>query len=94
MLIARSAEHVGQTFLNDWVRAIGKPRRIITDAGGPSLTGNFRRDLSHVYGWEMIQVPQFAPQQDGLAERAVRSFKIEAGNISPRPKMRVSVRKY
>ena len=76
LLIALDAEHVGQTFLIDWVRTIGKPRRIITDAGGPNLTGDFRMELSHMYGWQMIQAPQFTPQQNGLAERAVRSFKI------------------
>ena len=81
MLIGRTAEHVGSVFVNDWVRTIGKPRRIITDAGGPSLTGNFWRELSHVYGWQMIQAPQFTPQQNGLAERAVRSFKIAVKNI-------------
>ena len=37
LLIGRSAEHVGQNFVNDWVRTIGKSRRLIDDAGGPSL---------------------------------------------------------
>ena len=81
LLVGRAAEHVGQTFANDWVRTIGKPRRIITDSGGPSLAGNFWRELGHLYGWQMIQAPQFTPHQNGLADRAVRSFKIAVKNI-------------
>ena len=81
LLISRTAEHCGQTFLNDCVRTIGKPRRIITDAGGPTLTGAFWRELSDTYGRQMIQGPKFTPQQNGLAERAVRSFKIAVRNI-------------
>ena len=45
------------------------------------MTGNFRRELSHVYGRQMIQAPQFTPQQNGLAERAVRSFEIAVWDI-------------
>ena len=81
LLAGRSAEHVGQAIVNDWVRTIGKPRRIIADAGGPILTGNVWRELSHVYCRQMIQSPQSTPQRIGLAERAVRSFRLAVGNI-------------
>ena len=55
LLIARTSDHVGQTFANDWVRAIGKPRRLIADAGGLSMAGNLWLELRHIYGRGMIQ---------------------------------------
>ena len=30
---------VAVTFMNDWVRFLGKPRRLISDSGGPGFTG-------------------------------------------------------
>ena len=43
-----TAEEVANTFVNDWVRCLGKPRRIILDHGGPGFTGREWRDASHV----------------------------------------------
>ena len=94
LLTARTAGHVGQTFVNDWARAIGKPRRIIKDASGTSLTGEFWRELSHVYGWEMIQAPLFTPQQNGLAERDVRPFENRWETFSHQQKTRVRAKKF
>ena len=39
LLINRASIRAGQAFLNDWVRTVGKPRRIITDKGCPTLSG-------------------------------------------------------
>ena len=71
----------GQVFVNDWVRTIGKPCRVITDKGAPTLSGAAWADLSHAFGWQMIHAPQFAPQQNGMAERSTRSLKIAAKHI-------------
>ena len=38
-LINRASIHDVQVFMSEWVRTIGKPRRIITDRGGPTLSG-------------------------------------------------------
>ena len=38
-LINRASIHDGQLFMNDGVRTIGKPRRVITVRGGPTLPG-------------------------------------------------------
>ena len=64
MLIARASIRAGQVFMGDWVRAIGKPRRIITDRGGPTLPGEAWAYLSRKFGWQMIHAPQFSPHQD------------------------------
>ena len=90
LFVARSADRAGGTFVNDWARTIGKPRRIIADSVGPSLTWDFRRELSRAYGRQMIHAPQFTHQQNGLAERVVRPFSNSTRNIfgaveNPRP---------
>ena len=77
----RASGHAAQIFINDWVRTLGKPRRIITDRGGPTLQGEAWADLSDIYGWEMIHAPKFAPHQNGLAERSTRSLKIAVKNL-------------
>ena len=39
LLIARASARAGQLFLEEWVRNLGKPRRIIADKGGTALSG-------------------------------------------------------
>ena len=81
LLINRASIHAGQVFMNDWVRTIGKPMGIITDRGGPTLSGAAWADLSHTFGWQMIHAPQNAPHQNGLAERSTRSLEIAVKHI-------------
>ena len=81
LLINRASIHATQIFLNDWVGTIGKPRRIITDQGGPTLAGDAWAELSDVYGRQMIHAPKYAPYQNGIAERSTRSLKIAVENI-------------
>ena len=91
--VARSAVHVGQTFLSDRARTVGNLMGLIADDGGPSSTGG-GPELSHLYGWQMIQAPQFTAQQNGLAGRAVISFAIDVKNIFSLRKAHVHVRKF
>ena len=80
-LIARDSTRASQVFMNEWVRIIGKARRVITDRGRPTLSGAVRAELSHTFGWQMIHAPQFASHQNGLAERSARSLEISAKRI-------------
>ena len=82
LLVNRASGYAAQVFINDWVRTLGKPRRIITDRGGPTLQGDAWAELSDIYGWEMIHAPRFAPHQNGIAERSTRSLKIAVGNLT------------
>ena len=81
LLINRASGHASQIFLDDWVGTLGKPRRIITDRGGPTLQGEAWTDLSHIFGWQMIHAPKFSPNQNGLAERSTRSLEIAVKNL-------------
>ena len=71
----------GGPFLNDWARALGKQRRIPTDRGGAGLSGEFRSEMSHVFGRQMIRAPTQSPHQNGLDGRSVRSLAPAARNI-------------
>ena len=81
LLINKASGHAAQIFLDDWVRTLGKPRRIITDRGGPTLQGEAWANLSHIFGWQMIRAPKFHPNQNGMAERSTRSLKIAVKNL-------------
>ena len=70
-----------ETFINDWVRTLGKPRRILLDNGGPGFKNQARNDASYVFGWQLAQEPPNTQSQNGLDERAVRSLKVAVGNI-------------
>ena len=61
--------------LNDWIRTLGKPRRIIMDNGSPGMFGTEWNDFSHTYVIQLINAPKSAPHQNGLTERVVRSLK-------------------
>ena len=69
-------------FLNDCVRPLGKPRRILMDNGCPGLKNHLWAEASHVFGWKLAQAPPQTHSQNGLAERAVRSFEVAVWNIS------------
>ena len=81
LLIARASIRGDQVFMGDWVRTIGKPRRIIADRGRPTLSGATWADLSRTFGWKTIRAPQFAPHQNGLTDRLTRSLKTAAKHI-------------
>ena len=80
-LIARASEHAGRIFMDDCVRPLGKPRRIISDKGGPTLAGKIWTDVSHTFGRQMIRAPAFTPNQNVLAERSTRLLEIAVKNI-------------
>ena len=63
------------TILNDWVRPLGKPRRIIMGNGSPRTFGTEWAEFSHAYAIQLVHAPKAAPYQNGLAERVVRSLK-------------------
>ena len=81
LLSRLSGECVVQTFINDWVRTLGKPRRILLDNGGPGFKNQSWTEASHVFGWKLVQAPPNTQPQNGLAERAARSLKVEVRNI-------------
>ena len=79
-----------ETLLNDWVRTLGKPRKILTDHHGPGFRSKIWTDASDIYGWQLITAPPSTQSQNGLAERAVRSLKVAVRNIlstESRPKI-------
>ena len=76
-----SGKCVLDAFLNDWVRPLGKPRRILLDNGCPGFKNHLWAESNHVFGWQLAQAPPKTQSQNGLAERAVRSLKVAAGNI-------------
>ena len=62
--------------MNDWVRPLGKPRRIISDNGPPGVKGKEWRDLPHASCIQLARALKETPQQNGLVEKAVRSIKV------------------
>ena len=76
-----TAKTASAVFANDWVRFVGKPRRIIMDAGPPGLIGHECDKLSHVFCWRIIAAPPRAPNQNGMLERSFRNLKIAAHAI-------------
>ena len=78
-----SGRNALSTFLNGWVRPMGKPRRILMDNGGPGLRSTIWTDASDTSGWQIVTTPPLAQSQNGIAERAVRSLKTEGLDISP-----------
>ena len=73
--------------MSDWVRFVGKPRRIILDAGSPVLRGEEWDRLSHVFCWQMIAAAPRAPHQNGMLERSFRNLKIAVHAIMSDPTM-------
>ena len=63
-------------FTNDRFRFVGKPRRIITDAGPPELIGPEWGRLSHVFFWQMVAAPPRSANRGGIPERIFRNLKI------------------
>ena len=61
--------------LNDWIRPLGKPRRIVMDAGSPGMYGTEWDQFSHAYAIQLVRAPPFAPYQNGLLERVARAMK-------------------
>ena len=82
-----TAQTTSTVFMNDWVRFVGKPRRIILDAGSPGLMGKEWGQLSHVFRWQMISAPPRAPHQNGMLERTFRNLKIAIRAIMSDPAM-------
>ena len=64
------------TLVSDWIRPLGKPRRIISDNGPPGMTGIEWGEFPHAFCIQLVRAPKETPQQNGLAERVVRSLKI------------------
>ena len=62
-----TGENVLQTFLNDWVRPLGKPRRILMDNGGPGFKNKAWTDASGIFGWQIVMAPPQTQSQNGLA---------------------------
>ena len=60
--------------LNDRIRQLGKPRRIIMDNGPPGMFGTDWGEFSHTYAIQLVHAPKSAPYQNGLAERVARSL--------------------
>ena len=55
--------------LNDWIRPLGNPWRIITDAWPTGMIGTDWGEFSHAYVIQLILAPRSAACQNGLAER-------------------------
>ena len=70
------------TFMNDWVRFLGKPRRLISGIGGPRFTGEAWASLGNIFGWQDVRAPAGAAYQNGLCERDARQVKIAVRTIT------------
>ena len=86
--------HVTAAFLNDWVRPLGKPRRVLMDQGGPGFRSGERTQASDTFGWQLVAAPVRTQSQNGLAERNVRSIKTAIRNLLaaesyPKPEQRI-----
>ena len=55
-------------FMNDWVRVLGKPRRLISDSGGPGFTGAAWASLGNISGRQDVRAPAGAAYQNGMCE--------------------------
>lgn len=69
--------------VNDWIRQLGKPRRIIMDNGSPGMFGTDWNDFSRSYAIQLVHAPRQTPYQNCLAERAVQSLKSGIEAILP-----------
>lgn len=69
------------TFLNDWVRYMGKPGRLISDIGCPGFTGAAWASLGNIFGLQDVRAHAGTAYQNGLCERAVRQVKIASRAI-------------
>ena len=67
--------------MNDLIRPLGKPRRIIPDNGPPGMRGQEWGDLSHAFCIQLAHAPKETPNRNGLVERAVRSIKVALGKL-------------
>ena len=74
MADVRSATLIN-TLVNDWIRPLGKPRRIILDHGSPGMYGGEWGDFPNTYAIQLVHATPGAPYQDGLFERVVRSME-------------------
>ena len=68
------------TFLKDWARQLGKPRRILHDTCGTGFRNQLRTEAIDTSGWKIIMAPPGTQSQNGLAERAVLSLKVAVRN--------------
>lgn len=64
---------VTSTVMDDWVRQIGNPKRIVLDFGTRGPYGHAWKNLPHVYGIPLIAAPRREPRRNGLLERSFRS---------------------
>ena len=62
-------------FVNDWVRVLGGPRRLISDIGGPGFTGAAWGSSWNIFGWQDVRAPAGSAYQNGLCGRAARIVK-------------------
>ena len=70
------------TFLNGWVRSVGKPRRILLDNGCHGFRNHAWGESSHVFVWQLVQAPPNTQSQNGMAERAALSLKVDVRNFT------------
>ena len=62
----------------------GLPRTLVSD-NGPQLVSNEMKEFLESNGIQHIPVPTYSPASNGLAENAVRNFKVsmeKAGRVS------------
>ena len=78
------------TLLNDWIRPLGEPRRIIADQWSLGMTGVEWEELPRTYCIQLVYAPSQAPQQNGLVERVVRSLKYALRQLMVGPALQPS----
>ena len=89
-----TGEHVPAAFLNDWVRPLGKPRRVLMGQGGPGFRSGAWTQASDTFGWQLVAAPVRTQSQNGLAGRNARSIKTAVRNLLaaesyPKPEQRI-----
>ena len=89
-----SVEYAEDAFLNDWVRPLGKPRRVLMDQGRPGFRSGSWTQASDIFGWQLVADPVRTHSQNGLDERAARSIRTGVRNLLaaesyPKPEQRI-----
>ena len=79
---------IAATFPNDWIRAMGKPRRIVLGNGWPGFNGPEWSEISNIPGWQIIQEPLGSSNQNGLRGETERVVKIAAENFATSESMK------